>query len=141
MDPINAYSFQATLPFPIDQAEKEVRQALGAEGFGVISRIDIAVTIREKLGIGHPPHRILGACNPSIAYRALTGNPDVALALPCNVVLREENNATTVTALLPNVALRPFRGSEVREAAEEAQAALERVFDRLTALQETNVER
>ncbi|HLD70985.1 MAG TPA: DUF302 domain-containing protein [Candidatus Peribacteraceae bacterium] len=129
-----AYSFEITLPFPLTEAEPKVRAALQKEKFGVISEIDIQAKLQEKLGIVHPPHKILGACNPQLAHQALQENVDVALALPCNVVLREENGQTVVSALLPSVALKPFKGLKVQETSCTAEEALERVFDDLCHL-------
>ncbi|MEK7591215.1 MAG: DUF302 domain-containing protein [Patescibacteria group bacterium] len=111
-----------------------MREALLKEKFGVISEIDIQAKLKEKLGVDHPPHKILGACNPKLAYDALKENPDVALALPCNVVLREENGQTHVSALKPSIALEPFKGLKVHETACKAEEALERVFDHLCHL-------
>ena len=119
------------MPLALAVAEKIVIEALKKEKFGLISEIDIQAKLQEKLGIVHPPHKILGACNPTLAYQALQDNPDVALALPCNVVLREENGQTIVTALLPSVALEPFEGLRVQETACTAEEALKRVFDDL----------
>lgn len=122
------YSLEITLPFPLTVTEPIVREALQKEKFGVISEIDIQAKLQEKLGIVHPPHKILGACNPQLAHQALQDNVDVALALPCNVVLREEKGRTVVSALLPSVALKPFKGLKLQEASCTAEAALERVF-------------
>ena len=131
MKTATAYSFSVTLPLPLHEADAKVRAALQAEHFGIISEIDIQAKLQEKLGITHPPHKILGACNPQIAYNALQENIDVALALPCNVVLREEGGKTIVTALLPSIALKPFEGLKVQENGCKAEEALGRVFDEL----------
>jgi len=133
MKPATPYSFGITLAPPFSRAEAEVRAALQGEKFGVISEVDIQEKLKEKLGVDHPPHKILGACNPALAYQALQENADVALALPCNVVLRETKDGIVVTALLPSVALAPFEGRNVRTTAEAAEAALKRVFETLSA--------
>lgn len=125
------YSFEITLPFPLAVAREKVVDALKQEKFGLISEIDIQAKLQEKLGITHPPHVILGACNPKLAHEALQENPDVALALPCNVVLREESSQTIVSALLPSVALKPFAGVKVQESSCKAEEMLGRVFDAL----------
>ena len=131
MVPTTDYSFWMTLPLSLSAAEKNVRDALQKEGFGIISEIDIQAKLKEKLGVDHPPHKILGACNPKLAYEALKENPDVALALPCNVVLREDDGEMHVSAMKPSVALEPFKGLKVHETACKAEEALERVFDDL----------
>lgn len=123
-----SYALSASLPLPLAQAETRVRSALQSERFGVISEINIQRKLQEKLGVDHPPHKILGACNPTIAYQALQDNADVALALPCNVVLEERDGRTVVTALLPSIALQRFEGEKVRESARTAEAALKKVF-------------
>lgn len=129
MAPTSSYSFETTLPLSLRVAEERVREALLKEKFGIISEIDIQAKLKEKLGIDHPPHKILGACNPKLAHEALQDNFDVALALPCNIVLREENGQTHVSALKPSVALKPFQGLKVQETACTAEEALKRVFD------------
>ncbi|MBU2213028.1 DUF302 domain-containing protein [Patescibacteria group bacterium] len=132
MKPSTPYSFETTLDLPIAQAREKVLAELKEEQFGLISEIDIAAKIKEKLGIDHPPNVILGACNPKIAHQALEDNPDVALALPCNVVLLEKNGKTTVSALLPSIALKPFEGLKVHESSCTAEEKLSKVFDALT---------
>ena len=134
MVPSTDYSFCMTLPLPLPEAEKNVRDALQKEQFGIISEIDIQAKLKEKLGVDHPPHKILGACNPKLAYEALKENPDIALALPCNVVLREEDGQTHVSAMKPSIALEPFKGLKVHETACKAEESLERVFDDLCLL-------
>lgn len=131
MKPSTSYSFETTLDLSLQEAREKVLSALKEEQFGLISEIDMAAKLKEKLGIEHPPHVILGACNPQIAYQALEDNPDVALALPCNVVLLEKEGKTTVSALLPSVALKPFEGLKVHEASRTAEEKLSRVFDSL----------
>lgn len=126
------YSFETILNLPITKAREKVLAALKEEQFGLISEIDISAKLKEKLGIDHPPHVILGACNPKLAHQALEDNPDVALALPCNVVLKEKDGKTKISALLPSVALKPFGGLKVQESSCKAEDHLSRVFDSLT---------
>lgn len=133
MKPHTSYSFEVVLNLPLNEADAKVREALKNEHFGVISEIDIAAKLKEKLGVDHPPHLILGACNPKLAHQALNDNTDVALALPCNVVLREENGKTVVSALLPSIALKPFEGLKVQESSCTAEEALSNVFDSLSS--------
>lgn len=135
MPPTTDYSFTATFPLTMKDTERHVRAALEKQHFGIISEIDIQAKLKEKLRIDHPPHKILGACNPKLAHDALQDNPDVALALPCNVVLHEkEKGMTTVSVMLPSIALKPFAGLHVQESAYKAQEALENVFDDLCHL-------
>lgn len=132
MRPTTPYSFSLRLPLPLPAAREQMIEALKQEHFGIISEIDIGAKLREKLGVDHEPHVILGACNPQLAHEALLDNPDVALALPCNVVLRETDGGTTVSALLPSVALQPFSGLGVQKSSCSAEEALGRVFDTLS---------
>lgn len=135
MPPTTEYSFTADFRLSLADMEKNVRAALVKEHFGIISEIDMQAKLKEKLGIDHPPHKILGACNPQLAYEALQANPDVALVLPCNIVLFEkEKGLTVLSAMLPSVALKPFRGIKVQEASCKVEEALERVFDDLCHL-------
>ncbi len=134
MKPSIPYSFEITLSLPLTEAREKVVEALKQEKFGLISEIDISAKLKEKLNVEHSPHVILGACNPQLAYRALEDNPDVALALPCNVVLHETNGQTTVSALLPSVALKLFEGLKVQESSCAAEEALSRVFDSFSHL-------
>lgn len=119
-----------SLPLPLWEAEPLVRSALQAEQFGVITEVDYQARFREALGVDYPPHKTLGACNPRLASEALHLNPDVALTLPCNVVLREVDGTTVVSARRPTVALAPY-GDLVRPIAERAEGALGRVLNHL----------
>jgi uncharacterized protein (DUF302 family) len=115
----------------IDAAAEKVRDALRSEGFGVLTEIDVEATLREKLGDGEAdevgPTRILGACNPGLAHRALTTERDVALLLPCNVVLREHEGRTEVSVADP-AAMVEMAGASLSEVAVEARTRLERVI-------------
>ncbi len=96
------HSIQTTLDVGIEQAEAEVRAALGEAGFGVLTEIDVAATLKAKLGVERAPLKILGACNPEFAHRALQIDPTVALVLPCNVVLESEGPGTHIAVVDPS---------------------------------------
>lgn len=96
------HAIETTVPLPFDEAEAAVRAALGEAGFGVLTEIDVAATFRAKLGVERPALKILGACNPGFAQRALELDPNAALLLPCNVVVETTaEGATRISAVDP----------------------------------------
>ncbi len=111
-----------------------VTEALKTEGFGILTEIDVQATMKTKLGIDGPPHRILGACNPPLAQRALSAEPNIGLLLPCNVVVRQEPGGHLVVAFMDPVAvLQMTSNAEVASVAHEVRARLERVRSTLVA--------
>ena len=115
------YTLSATTERSFAEAVERVRDELKAEGFGVLCEIDVQATLQEKLGVEGEPYLILGACNPPLAHRALTAEPDLGTLLPCNVVVYERDGATHISAvdaermlsLVGNDALAPV-AAEVR---------------------------
>ena len=96
-----SYGFKKILAISLEDAEARVREALGAEGFGTLTEIDIQSTFKEKLDVDFRPYRILGACSPPVAWQALTEEDDIGLLLPCNVVVYEGAVAgTSVVSIL-----------------------------------------
>lgn len=117
-----------TVQGSMEETEARVREALSVEGFGVLTEIDVAATLAAKLGVQRRPMKILGACNPQLAHRALEIAPSASLVLPCNVVLEATDEGTRVAAvdptdLLPDPQLAPV----AQEAAERLRRALEHV--------------
>lgn len=125
------YGFYAKLEGPFDEALQKVVEALKAEGFGVLSDIDVQKAMKDKLAIEIAPHRILGACNPMLAHQALQAEPDVSLLLPCNVTLREEAGQVRVGFLNPDTMVDLTGNPAMQAVAQEASARLHRVRDAL----------
>lgn len=130
-----SYGFGRTLTLSYDDAVARVTDALKAEGFGVLTTIDVKATMKTKLDVDFAPYVILGACNPSLAHRALTAEPNVGLLLPCNVVVRalpeepeEVGQPHTRVEVVDPISMLTIVGSDDLDAvAQEARARLERV--------------
>lgn len=123
------YGFGKTVPLKFEQAVDAVTKALKTEGFGVLSDIDVQSTLKTKLGTDMPPYRILGACNPPLAHRALTAEPAIGLLLPCNVVVRQDNSGTVhVEFMDPNAVLTLVDNPSVQDLAKEVRERLDRVL-------------
>ncbi len=119
-------AIETTVALPIAEAEAQVRDALAANGFGVLTEIDIAATFKAKLDIDRPPLRILGACNPGFANRAIALDPSTALVLPCNVVLEATDRGTSVRVADPRSMMPdPAFAELANEAAAKLTAAVE----------------
>lgn len=115
-------AIETTTPLSLSDAETAVRGALAEAGFGVLTEIDVAATLKAKLGVERPPLKILGACNPTIADEALAIDPSVSLVLPCNVVLEATAGGTRVAAADPHDLL---TADGLSELADDATARLE----------------
>ena len=127
------YGFTTTLTgLSFDEAIVKTTAALKAEGFGILSDIDVQQAMKEKLGKDMLPYRILGACNPPLAHQAVTAVPDIGLLLPCNVIVREEAPGRVVVGFLdPQIMVNLVGKPEVRAVADAAEQRLRRACESL----------
>ncbi|RWR20088.1 DUF302 domain-containing protein [Agrococcus lahaulensis] len=129
-----SYSISTTVRQPFDQALSAAREALSAQGFGVLTEIDMAATLRQKLDVEIPQQVILGACNPPLAHQALQAEESIGLLLPCNVVVRASaEGSTTVEALDPLMMLQVTGNEQLRPVAEDAARRLRAAIDAVEA--------
>jgi len=123
------YGFGKTVNLAFDPALLRVTEELQKEGFGVLTEIDVKATMKKKLNADMPPYRILGACNPQIAHRALSAEPQIGLLLPCNVVVRQDGAGKVhVEFMDPNAVLQLVNRPEVTQLAGEVRQRLDRVM-------------
>ncbi len=126
------YSFAIQMTGNLQDIERQVANTLKQQGFGILTEIDVQATLKNKLGVDRRPYKILGACNPSLANQAIDAEPDIGLLLPCNVVLREEEDGTITVAFMDPVAvLKLVDREEISTLANEVRSRLERVRDAL----------
>jgi uncharacterized protein (DUF302 family) len=129
------YAMTLTTRLPYERALQRTRDALAGEGFGVLSEIDVRATLGKKLGVDFRPYMILGACNPPLAHRALSTEPNIGLLLPCNVIVYagDDPDTTVVAAIDPEVSLSRVGNAELAPIAAEVKARLRRVLDAVAA--------
>ena len=114
---------------PFDEAIARVTDELQKEGFGVLTEIDVAATLKKKLDVDFQPYRILGACNPNFAYQALQAEDKIGTMLPCNVIVQETDDGVEVAAVDPIASMASVENPALREIAEHVQALLKRVIE------------
>jgi len=131
------YGIGLTVPLPYERAVERTKEALATEGFGVLTEIDVAATLKKKLGVEFRPYMILGACNPPLAYRALSAERDLGLLLPCNVIVYADDvpGRSVIAAMDPVEALRLTGNEEIVPLAEDMKARLTRALE---AVEHTN---
>lgn len=126
------YGFGKSVAVSFDHAIEHVVQALKSEGFGVLTDIDVTATMKSKLGKEMPPYRILGACNPSLANRAIEAEPSIGLLLPCNVVVRQDSKGIVQVEFMdPNAMIELVDTPAIAKLSGEVRLKLERVMHAL----------
>jgi uncharacterized protein (DUF302 family) len=117
----------------LEAAETAIRSALADEGFGILTEIDVAATLKAKIDVDRTPYKILGACNPALANRALGVDAQIGLLLPCNVIVYDDAGTTVIAALEPAIMATMSQAGELKEVAAEARARLIRALERVEA--------
>ena len=127
------YGIKKTVDLPVEEADQKIRDALAEEGFGILTEIDVKATLKKKLDVDFRPYRILGACNPPLAHKALGEEIDIGLLLPCNVVVYEgEDEGTSVVSVIdPVVQLGVADREELAPVAEEVRERMKRALSTL----------
>lgn len=128
--PMTSYTLSTTTELSFEDAVARVREELQAEGFGVLCEIDVQATLREKLGVEEEPYLILGACNPPLAHRALSAEPDLGTLLPCNVVVYRRDDTTHISAVDAERMLSIVGSDELAAVASEVRYRLGSVVER-----------
>ena len=128
-----AYGHSVTLARPFPDALEAVRVSLAGQGFGIVSEVDMAATLRNKLGVEIEPQVILGACNPALAHRALAAEPAIGLLLPCNVVVRGSGAGTVVEVIDPAILVQLTANPDLEPIAVEVGKRLSAVVAALRA--------
>ncbi|MEW6353255.1 MAG: DUF302 domain-containing protein [Pseudomonadota bacterium] len=124
------YGFGKTVALTPEQAEARVTETLKSKGFGVLTRIDVAATLKQKMGKDIPPYVILGACNPQFAHQALQAEPEIGLLLPCNVVVYQDSNAQVhVSAMDPEPVLNMVGNPRVAPVAAQVKTLLHEALE------------
>ena len=127
-----SYYFSKTLPVGFDEAVRRATEVLKKEGFGIITEIDVKQTLKAKIGVDFRNYRILGACNPKLAYEALQLEDKIGTMLPCNVVVQEiGNNQTEIAAVDPVASMQAIDNPRLIQAAQRVQALLRAVIEAL----------
>jgi uncharacterized protein (DUF302 family) len=122
------YGFTKEVDMSFEEAVEIVTEELKKEGFGILSKIDVQEKFKEKLGIDFKKYVILGACNPASAHKAILAEENIGLMLPCNVIIYEREDKTTIAVIKPTVAMKMIGNKKLKEVAENIETKLENVI-------------
>jgi uncharacterized protein (DUF302 family) len=126
------YYLNKTIDRPFDEVASRVSEALGQQGFGILTDIDVSVTLKKKLEVDFPPYRILGACNPRMAHRALQVENKIGTMLPCNVIVRQRaEGGIEVAAVDPVASMQAIDNPDLKVVAEEVRGLLAAAIENL----------
>jgi len=128
------YAIEIKTGLAFDVVIERLNEFLTEEGFGVLTEIDVKTTLKKKLNIDHKPYRILGACNPQFANRAIKAEPLIGVLLPCNIVVWDDDATRTVAAIEPDIMARIIKNPEIAAIAGEVSERIHRVIDRIGEL-------
>jgi len=126
-----SYVFTKTLDIPFDEAIERVTGALGERGFGVLTTIDVAATLKKKIDVDFRPYTILGACNPGFAHQALLAEPHIGAMLPCNVIVQAVEGGVEVAAVDPVASMASVENDALGEVATQVRTTLQEVVESL----------
>ncbi len=127
------YSFSITVLAPFDEVVDRTKEALAAEGFGVLTEIDMASTLKDRLNVDIAPYRILGACNPPLAHKAVSAEPSIGTLLPCNVVVRQDGDEVSIDFMDPAAVMAMTDDETVSAVGTEVRQKLQKVAHSLAA--------
>ncbi|MEE8364269.1 MAG: DUF302 domain-containing protein [Gammaproteobacteria bacterium] len=128
------YSFSIQVNGDLKAIEEKIVAALADEGFGVLTEIDVQAVLKKKLGLDKRPYKILGACNPHLANQAIEAEPEIGVLLPCNVILRQDDNENNIVTFMdPEAVLTLVDRDDVAILAKEVRARMQRVSDAVEA--------
>lgn len=131
MEGLMKYTYSKTLNTNIDETEKAVREALTEAGFGVLTEIDVSAVMKKKLDKDMKGYKILGACSPAFAYEAIQAEPEIGAMLPCNVLLRETDDGTSVSAVDPVASMQAVENEKLDKVAATVRDRLSAMIDSL----------
>lgn len=123
------YSYKKQVNINFNEAVAKTKQELSKQGFGVLTEIDVQATLKKKLNVSLEKYIILGACNPSLALKALQTETEIGLMLPCNVIIYENQGKTFVSTILPTVAMNMINNDELKEIAANAEKKLRKAVE------------